>query len=75
MMSEGVPMPSPSSAPEEVTDTAETMKPALMMRSAVAPASMVAGSSANSPISHFGAARNSAVPTTMMQALIRSTRS
>ena len=35
---EGVPFPSHSWAPEEVTETAETIKPAPMMRKAVSPA-------------------------------------
>ena len=34
---EGVPFPSPSNAPEEVTETAETINPAPMMRKAVSP--------------------------------------
>lgn len=35
---EGVPFPSPSNAPEDVTETAETINPAPMMRKAVSPA-------------------------------------
>ena len=35
---EGVPFPSPSNAPEDVTEPAETINPAPMMRKAVSPA-------------------------------------
>ena len=35
---EGVPFPGPSNAPEEVTETDETIKPAPMIRRAVSPA-------------------------------------
>ena len=35
---EGVHFPSPSNAPEDVTETAETINPAPMMRKAVSPA-------------------------------------
>lgn len=48
---EGVPFPSPSSAPEDVTETAETRKPALMIRRAVSPVWIVASVCVNSPIS------------------------
>ena len=34
MMRDRVPFPSPSNAPEDVTETADTIKPALMMRRA-----------------------------------------
>ena len=35
---EGIPFPSPYNAPEDVTETAETIKPDPMMRKAVSPA-------------------------------------
>ena len=44
IMSDGTPFPRPSSAPDEVTETADTTKPALMIRRALSPASIAAGS-------------------------------
>ena len=41
MTNDGAPMPSPSRAPEAITETVETIKPRLMMRSAAAPARTV----------------------------------
>ena len=55
---EGVPFPSPSNAPEEVTETAETINPAPMMRKAVSPAWIVASVWVNSPISWPGISRH-----------------
>ena len=49
--SEAVPLPSPSSAPQEVTETEDTRKPAQMIRRAVFPAEMVSGLVVNIPIS------------------------
>ena len=71
--SEGVPLPSPSSAPEAVTETAETKKPALMMRSAVSPARMVSGVCVNRPISCPGITRQTTVPSSMIAPLMHST--
>ena len=51
---EGMPFPSPSSAPEDVTETAETIKPAPMIRRAVFPIWIVASVWVNSPISWPG---------------------
>ena len=51
MTSDSAPLPSHSSAPEAVVETAEITKPILMMRSAVCPAAMVSGFWVNSPIS------------------------
>ena len=61
-------MPSPSSAPPAATETEETRKPALMMRSASAPARMLSGFWVNSPISWAGMARQRTVPAAMMAA-------
>ena len=41
IISDGMPMPSPSSAPDEVTDTAEITKPIQIRRSAVLPMAIV----------------------------------
>lgn len=41
MRREGPPIPRPSRAPQEITDTDEMMNPILMIRSAVLPAAMV----------------------------------
>ena len=40
---QGTPLPNPSSAPEDVTEIADTRKPALIIRRAVSPAWMVSG--------------------------------
>ena len=53
MSRDGVPFPNPSSAPDEVTDTADTTNPAHIMRSAVPPAFIVDTFSVNIPISLF----------------------
>ena len=63
---EGVPLPTPSSAPQEATDTADTRKPPLMMRSAWAPTCIVSGVWVNSPISWLGRSRQITVPASMM---------
>ena len=41
MISDGNPFPSPSSAPAEVTDTVDTINPALMILNAVSPSFMI----------------------------------
>ena len=51
IISDGTPLPSPSSEPEAVTDTDDTINPALIMRRAVSPAAMTSGLSVNIPIS------------------------
>ena len=48
--SDCTPLPNPSNAPEEVTDTADGIKPMLISRSAVLPTSTVSGLSVNRPI-------------------------
>ena len=66
-----VPFPSPSSAPEDVTETDETIKPALMMRRAFCPDKTVSGLLVNRLISCFDAVRHRTVPKTMMIQLIQ----
>ncbi len=68
MTKDWVPLPSPSSAPEEATDTAEGIKPRLMMRSAVSPSEMVSGLSVNIAISGPAKTKQIAVPAAMMTA-------
>ena len=67
MIREGVPFPSPSSAPQEVIDKVDTRKPALMILRARLPAWMVWGFSVNSPISCPGISRQIIVPRIMIQ--------
>ena len=55
-------MPSPSKAPEAVTDIVEMMKPKHMMRSAVSPAFTVASFAVNRLISLSGNIRHMIVP-------------
>ena len=74
MMRDRVPFPSPSNAPEDVTETADTIKPALMMRRAVCPARIVSGLSVNSPISCPADVRHATVPKSIMIPLIHSAK-
>jgi len=66
MAREGIPMPSPSSAPMEVTDTEERINPRLMICRAVAPMRMVSSLVLNRCISQSGKIWHSPVPMTMM---------
>ena len=66
MSRDGVPFPNPSSAPDAVTDTADTTNPAHMMRSAVPPAFIVDTFSVNIPISLSGISRHTTVPASMI---------
>ena len=59
---EGVPFPSPSSAPQAVTDREDTIKPMLMIRRADFPARMVSAFDVNIPIREPGTARQTTVP-------------
>ena len=70
MTSDSAPLPRPSSAPEEVVDTAETTKPRQMMRRAVWPMATVSGLEVNSCISGREANRQMTVPAAMMAALM-----
>ena len=72
MSSDWNPFPIPSSAPADVTETAETTKPALMMRSAVFPLMTVSGLSVNRAIRFPDASRHARVPTAMIAPLIAS---
>ena len=69
---EAMPCPSASSAPELVTDTADRIKPRLMMCSAVIPMVTVSGFSVNSPISPPGISQHNAVPIAMIPAVSSS---
>ena len=70
MTSEAAPLPRPSSAPEEVVDTADTTKPRQMMRRAVWPMAMVSGLEENRPMRGAEAAIQMTVPAAMMTALM-----
>ena len=70
MIREDPPFPSPSSAPEDVMETAEIKKPTLMRVSACPPRRMVSGLLLNSPISCYGMARQMPVPISMITAHI-----
>ena len=69
MQRDGTPFPSPSKAPEQVTDTADIMKPRLIIRSAVTPFASVSDWLVNNPISHAGTAQESTIPTAMTPAV------
>ena len=70
IMRDWVPFPSPSNAPEDVTETADTINPALMMRRAVCPARIVSGLSVNTPISCLAHVSHATVPRSIMIPLI-----
>ena len=71
---EAIPCPSASRAPELVTDTADRIKPRLMICSAMIPMVMVSGFSVNSPISPPGISQHSAVPAAMIPAVSSNVR-
>ena len=73
MMSDGRPLLSPSRAPDEVTDTADTTKPALIIRSAFLPISMVSALVENIEISLSGIVRQITVPISIIPAVIMRT--
>ena len=62
-----------SSAPDEVTENAETTKPMLMIRSADAPTVTVSGFWVNNPISTPGTARQTSMPAAMIPPHMHST--
>ena len=72
MASDGPPMPSPSSAPLEMTEREEITNPMLIRRRAVLPAAIVSALSEKRPMSWSGIAQQSAVPTAMIAAESRS---
>ena len=61
MNSDGIPLPSPSKAPEHVTVTADTAKPQLMYLRAVTPIFIVSGFALNNHISWYGITQASIV--------------
>lgn len=67
--SDSTPLPSPSNAPEEVVETAETRKPMQMIRRAVWPMAIVSGLVEKREISGSAANRQIRVPAAMMHAL------
>ena len=67
-----MPLPRPSSAPEEVTEKEDTRKPAQMMRSAVAPICMVSALEVKRDMSCAGMDRHSSVPKAMMTRVMES---
>ena len=69
MASDGIPCDKPSKVPEAVTETADTIKPKLMMRRAVAPISKVCALVVNSPIRFCGKSRHSTIPTAIIDAI------
>lgn len=68
MIKDGLPMPKPSKAPHEMTETAETINPILMIRRAALPAMMVSVLVENKPISCPGISQHNTVPAVIMQA-------
>lgn len=69
MTKEGSPFPNPSNVPLITTETAETIKPALMTRRAIAPCSAVCGVFVNIPINCTGHTRHRIVPMTITMKL------
>ena len=68
--SEGKPLLSPSRAPQDVTDTADTTKPALIILKAVAPSFTVSLLFVNREIIFEGIIRQITVPTAIIAAII-----
>ena len=66
IISEGKPLPSPSRAPEAVTDTDDTIKPALIIFKADTPAVIVFSLLVNKPISVPGIHKHIMVPMHMI---------
>ena len=65
MIKDGMPLPSASNVPLITTEIAETINPALMMRRATAPCSIVCGVSVNMSINCLGIAKQRIVPITI----------
>lgn len=63
---EGAPLPNPSSAPEQVTDTADMTNPRLMICSAVIPISIVSRLLVNNPISFSEMVHDRTVPSNII---------
>ena len=60
---DGRPFPNPSSAPEQVTETADTMNPRLMICKAATPLCNVSCCDVNNPINFSGISQDRIVPT------------
>lgn len=61
-----VPLPSPSNAPEAVTEIADGINPILIIRNAVVPSLIVSGFSVNIPINDPDNAKQMIVPASMI---------
>ena len=72
MIRDSLPFPSPSNAPDTVTETDDTIKPILISRRASLPNAIVSGLPVNSPISDCGTAIHRIVPITMTTAIRNS---
>ena len=68
--SDGKPLLSPSRAPQEVTDTAENTKPALIILKAVAPSFTVSLLDVNIEIIFDGTVKQITIPTAIIIAII-----
>ena len=64
--SDWVPLPSPSNAPEAVTETADGINPMLIILSAAVPSLTVSGFSVNNPINGADATKQIIVPASMI---------
>ena len=73
IISDATPLLSPSNAPQEVTDTLDTIKPALIILRAVAPALIVSDVFVKSEIMLVGIAKQRTVPNAIIAAIIMST--
>ena len=69
MLMDGNPLPSPSNAPEHVTDTQEAKKPKLIICSALTPICIVSVFVVNNPIKADGNIQDNKVPTSMTAAV------
>ena len=65
MTNDSFPFPSPSKAPDTVTETDDTINPILMSLSASLPSQIVSGFPVNRPISACGTAIQRIVPITI----------
>ena len=72
MIKEENPLPSPSKAPEAVTETADTIKPRQIMCRARVPSAIVSGFAVKSAISGFAANRQPKVPASIMAVVMAS---
>ena len=68
IIKEGLPIPKPSNAPQEIMGTEEITNPILIILRAVLPAAIVSALVENSPINWLGIIQQSTVPIAIMQA-------